>query len=141
MREAQNCLRSSRSQPPPFQLKPARFLNSLAVLEQKEGKLQNASLSAVTAARKLGGSITGFIAGSSAKSVVEEAAKVKGLDKIIMIDNGAYDKVGLSPAGSIGFPHIRTRVFRKTTPLCLSKISRKEGLHMSWLDTRLLART
>lgn len=71
----------------------ARLLKSLAILEQKEGKLQNASLSAVTAAQKLGGSITGFIASSGVKSVAEEAAKVKGLDKIIMIDNGSYDKV------------------------------------------------
>ncbi|KAK3176490.1 hypothetical protein OEA41_007813 [Lepraria neglecta] len=70
----------------------ARLLSSLAVLEQREGKLQNASLSAVTAAQKLGGSITGFIAGSGAKAVAEEAAKVKGLEKIIMIDNGSYDK-------------------------------------------------
>ncbi|KAK4697360.1 electron transfer flavoprotein alpha subunit, partial [Lecanoromycetidae sp. Uapishka_2] len=57
------------------QLAFARLLTSLAVLEQREGKLQNASLSAVTAAQKLGGSITGFIAGSGAKSVAEEAAK------------------------------------------------------------------
>lgn len=71
----------------------ARLLSSLAVLEHQKGKLQNASLSAVTAAQKLGGSITGFIAGSGAKAVAEEAAKVKGLEKIIMIDNGFYDKV------------------------------------------------
>ena len=71
----------------------ARLLSSLAVLEQREGKLNHASLSAVTAAQKLGGSITGFIAGSGAKSVAEEAAKVKGIEKIIVIENGAYDKV------------------------------------------------
>ena len=71
----------------------ARLLNSLAILEQREGKLNNASLSAVTAAQKLGGSITGFIAGSAAKGVAEEAAKVKGLKNIIVIENGSYDKV------------------------------------------------
>ncbi len=70
-----------------------RVLSSLAVLEQREGKLQSASLSAVTAAQKLGGSVTGFIAGSEIRSVAEEAAKVKGLEKIIMVENGAYDKV------------------------------------------------
>ena len=70
-----------------------RYLSSLAVLEQWEGKLQLASLSAVTAARKLGGSVTGLIAGSGVKSVADEAAKVKGLDKILLIENGAYDKV------------------------------------------------
>ncbi|KAI9874773.1 MAG: Electron transfer flavoprotein alpha-subunit [Pleopsidium flavum] len=70
----------------------SRLLSSLAVLEHREGKLQNGSLSSVTAAHKLGGSITGFIAGSGVKSVAEEAAKVKGLEKIIMVENAAYDK-------------------------------------------------
>ncbi|KAL6719897.1 Electron transfer flavoprotein alpha-subunit [Lecanora helva] len=76
------------SQQPAF----ARLLSSLAVLEQREGKLNHASLSAVTAAQKIGGSITGFIAGSGAKSIAEEAAKVKGLKNIIAIENGSYDK-------------------------------------------------
>ena len=71
----------------------ARLLSSFAVLEQREGKLGHASLSAVTAAQKLGGSVTGFIACSGAKGVAEEAAKVKGLDRVIFVDNESYDKV------------------------------------------------
>jgi electron transfer flavoprotein alpha subunit len=71
----------------------ARLISSLAILEQREGKLNNGSLSAVTAAQKLGGSITGFLAGSNIKSVAEEAAKVGGIETIIAIDNGAYDRV------------------------------------------------
>lgn len=71
----------------------ARLLSSLAVLEQREGKLLGSSLSSVTAAQKLGGSITGIVAGSRIKSVAEEAANVKGVEKVIMIENGAYDKV------------------------------------------------
>lgn len=90
LRQAQHLIRPSNVQ---RQSAFARLLSSLAVLEQREGKLQNASLSAVTAAQKLGGSITGFLAGSGVKAVAEEAAKVKGLEKIIMIDNGSYDKV------------------------------------------------
>ena len=93
LRQAQSCLRptklSSFHQLPAF----ARLLSSLAVLEQREGKLNHASLGAITAAQKLGGSITGFIAGSGVRSIAEEAAKVKGIEKIIAIDNGAYDKV------------------------------------------------
>jgi electron transfer flavoprotein alpha subunit len=74
----------------------ARLLSSLAVLEQKDGKLNHGSLGAVTAALKLGGSVTGFVAGSNIKAVAEEAAKVKGVEKIISVDNGAYDKVSWS---------------------------------------------
>jgi hypothetical protein len=71
----------------------ARLLSSLAVLEQREGKLNHGSLSAVTAAQKLGGSVTGFIAGSNVKAVAEEAARVAGIDKVVAVDNEAYDKV------------------------------------------------
>ena len=71
----------------------ARLLSSLAVLEQRDGKLNHGSLGAVTAAQKLGGSITGFVAGSNIKAVAEEAAKVAGIEKIIAVDNEAYDKV------------------------------------------------
>lgn len=70
----------------------ARLVSSLAILEQREGKLNHASLSAVTAAQKLAGSITGLIAGSGVKAVAGEAAKVKGVEKIIVVENGAYDK-------------------------------------------------
>jgi electron transfer flavoprotein alpha subunit len=79
----------------------ARLLSSLAILEQREGKLNHGSLSAVTAARKLGGSITGFIAGSNIRVVAEDAAKVAGIDKVVAVDNEAYDKVEI-------FPHFPT---------------------------------
>lgn len=71
----------------------ARLLSSLAVLEQRDGKLNHGSLGAVTAAQKLGGSITAFIAGANIKAVAEEAAKVNGIEKVIAVDNAAYDKV------------------------------------------------
>ncbi|KAI9718534.1 MAG: hypothetical protein M1812_003985 [Candelaria pacifica] len=70
-----------------------RLLSTLVLLEQREGKLQEqAALSAVTAAQKLDGPITGFIAGSSIRPVAEQASKVKALEKIIVVENGAYDK-------------------------------------------------
>ena len=90
LRQAQYYLRpSNRQQQSAF----ARLLSSLALLEQRDGKLQNASLSAVTAAQKLGGSVTGFVAGGGMQGVAEEAARVKGIDKVIVIENGSYDKV------------------------------------------------
>lgn len=71
----------------------SRLLSSLAVLEQKDGKLNYGSLGAITAAQKLGGSITAFVAGGNIKAVAEAAAKVGGIKKIIAVDNAAYDKV------------------------------------------------
>ena len=71
----------------------ARLLSSLAILEQRDGKLETGSLGTITAASKLGGSITGFLAGSGVKSVAEQAAAVKNLEKVVFVENGAYDKV------------------------------------------------
>lgn len=75
----------------------ARLLSTLAILEQREGKLNISSLAAVTAAQKLGGPVHGFVVGSGVKAVAEEAAKVEGLEKIIYVENGAYDKVSSFP--------------------------------------------
>jgi electron transfer flavoprotein alpha subunit len=71
----------------------SRLLSTLAVLEQRDGKLNSGSLCAVTAAKKLGGSVTGFVAGGNIKSVAEQAAKGNGMEKVVMVDNTAYDRV------------------------------------------------
>ncbi|KAK2027641.1 electron transfer flavoprotein domain-containing protein [Colletotrichum zoysiae] len=68
------------------------LLSTLAILEQREGQLNHGSLSAITAAKKLGGAIHGFVAGSNIKGVADEAAKVEGVEKIIAVENAAYDK-------------------------------------------------
>lgn len=93
-------LRAARSQIYPSRAlnKPtsalARLLSTLAVLEQRNGKLQPSSLAAIAAAQKLGGSVTGFVAGSGVKgSAAVEAAKIKGLEKVIAVENDAYEKV------------------------------------------------
>ncbi|KAI7970949.1 hypothetical protein EIK77_000616 [Talaromyces pinophilus] len=71
-----------------------RLLSTLAILEQRGGKLSSASLSAIAAAQKLGGSVTGFVAGEGVKSsAAVEAAKIKGLEKVVTVDNAAYEKV------------------------------------------------
>lgn len=93
-------LRAARSQINPSRVlnQPtsalARLLSTLAVLEQRNGKLQPSSLSAIAAAQKLGGSVTGFVAGSGVKGTTAvEAAKIKGLEKVVAVDNDAYEKV------------------------------------------------
>ncbi|KAL1850628.1 Electron transfer flavoprotein alpha-subunit [Paecilomyces lecythidis] len=96
----QSVLRAARSQLYPSralnqsQLSPLhRLLSTLAVLEQREGKLQPSSLAAIAAAQKLGGSVTGFVAGNGVKSsAAAEAAKVKGLEKVVAVENAAYEK-------------------------------------------------
>ena len=69
------------------------MLSTLAVLEQRDGNLNVSSLGAVTAGAKLGGAVTAFVAGSGVKSVAETASKVKGVQKVIYVENPAYEKV------------------------------------------------
>ena len=90
LRGMRSQLQSSRS---PLQSAALqRLASTLAILEQREGSLNSASLGAVTAGKKLGGSVHGFIAGKNVKGVAEEAAKVDGLEKVIMVENEAYQR-------------------------------------------------
>lgn len=93
LRSARTQLRQAQPIAVPQYSAFARLASTLAILEQKDGKLNPASLSAITAGTKLGGSITAFVAGSGVKTVAEEAAKAKGIEKIIYVDNAAYDRV------------------------------------------------
>lgn len=93
LRQARAQLRSSRPLAVPQYSAIARLLSTLAVLEQREGKLNVPSLAAVGAAQKLAGPVTAFVAGSGAKAVAGEAAKVAGIERIIYVENGAYDRV------------------------------------------------
>lgn len=87
---AQACSRSFLSDPQTgFR---ARLLSTLAILEQKDGKLNSGSLGAVTAGQKLGGPVHGFIAGKAGKSIAQEAAKIQGLEKVVAVENDAYER-------------------------------------------------
>ncbi|KAL4941924.1 hypothetical protein BDV06DRAFT_235749 [Aspergillus oleicola] len=71
----------------------ARLLSTLAVLEQRDGKLQSSSVSAISAALKLGGPVTAFVAGAGVKATsAAEAAKYKGVENVVAVENEAYEK-------------------------------------------------
>lgn len=113
---------------PVIQLSPlSRLVSSLAVLEHREGKLQTGSLGCITAARKVGGSVTAFIAGSGANSVVKAAAEVDGLEKIITVENAAYDKVSIDAmprrlqSEADRWCRWVCRAYRRISPLSLSR--------------------
>lgn len=74
------------------------LLSTLAILEQREGQLNKGSLSAIAAAKKLGGPIHAFIAGNNAISSAQEASKTEGLEKVVVVNNGAYERVRAEPS-------------------------------------------
>lgn len=69
-----------------------RLLSTLAIFEQRDGQLNHGSLSTLTAARKLGGAVHGFIAGSKVSAAAQLAAKVDGVEQIVVVENEAYEK-------------------------------------------------
>lgn len=73
-------------------------LSTLAILEQRDGQLSHGSLSAITAGTKVGGPVHAFLAGSQVSAAAEQAAKVNGVEKIITVENDAYNKVHATPA-------------------------------------------
>ncbi|KAF1811565.1 electron transfer flavo protein, alpha subunit [Eremomyces bilateralis CBS 781.70] len=91
-RHARTRLRIQAPSAVPLHSVIARFLSSLAILEQRDGKLNPSSLSAVAAAQKLGGTVTAFVAGNGVKSVADEAGKVQGIAKVVYVDSSAYDR-------------------------------------------------
>lgn len=125
---------SSLQQRQSFATPLARLLSSLALLEQREGKLNPGALAAVTAAKKLGGTVIGFVAGINAKSVAEDAAKIQGLDKVVFVDSAAYDKVhefGGTTQRQDYETDLSNRDCLKTTRRCSWRISRKRAFLMS----------
>lgn len=72
-----------------------RLLSSLAVLEQRDGKLNQNALRAVTAAQQLGGPVTGIVAGENIQGLAKEISMIQGIQKILVIDNPTYEKVYL----------------------------------------------
>ncbi|KAK1064307.1 Electron transfer flavoprotein alpha-subunit [Friedmanniomyces endolithicus] len=95
LRQATTCLRQTQPTPLLHLSRKAtlqQLLSTLAILEQREGKLNHSSLAAVTAAQRMGGTIHGLLAGSNVKPVADEAAKVDGLEKILYIENSDCDK-------------------------------------------------
>ncbi|KAF2479712.1 electron transfer flavo protein subunit alpha, mitochondrial, partial [Neohortaea acidophila] len=95
LRQANTCLRQNRPTATARLTRTTflqRLASSLAVLEQRDGKLNMSSLASISAAQKLGGSIHGFVAGGNIKAVADQASKIEGLEKVIFVDNDAYDR-------------------------------------------------
>jgi electron transfer flavoprotein alpha subunit len=84
----------------------------LVVGEHDGATLKAATLSAVTAAQKIGGGVCVLVAGSSCGAVAQAAAKVAGVDRVLVADDPLYAhplaenvaKLVVSLAG--GFTHL-----------------------------------
>jgi len=72
-----------------------RFQSTLVLAEHSNDKLNPVTLNAITAAQKVGGSISCLVAGAQCGPVVEQLSKAAGVSKILVAENGALQ--GLLP--------------------------------------------
>jgi len=91
-----------------------RYASTLVVAEHADGKLGEATLSVVTAAKAVGGDVSVLVAGSGAKDVAAQVANVDGVSAVLAADDASYDHAvaenvtGLVEAiqGSKSYSHI-----------------------------------
>jgi len=66
-------------------------MSVLVFAEHDNESLKDATLSAVTAAAKLGGEVHVLVAGANARAAAEQAARIEGVSKVLLADGPAYD--------------------------------------------------
>jgi electron transfer flavoprotein alpha subunit len=76
-------------------------LSSLVLAEQKHGKLQPATLHAVTAAKQLGGPVTVLVAGKGIAEVASAASAIEGVEKVLVADDASLEHVLAEPAAAL----------------------------------------
>ena len=66
-------------------------MSTLVIAEHDNTNLKPATLNTVAAANVIGGAVHILVAGSSCQSVADEAAAVEGIEKVILVDDSAYE--------------------------------------------------
>uniref|UniRef100_A0A674MAZ8 Electron transfer flavoprotein subunit alpha n=1 Tax=Takifugu rubripes TaxID=31033 RepID=A0A674MAZ8_TAKRU len=67
-----------------------RFQSTLVVAEHNNDKLTPITLSAITAASKLGGEVSCLVAGTNCTKVVEEISQIQGVKKVLVAQHDSY---------------------------------------------------
>ena len=68
-------------------------MTSLVIAEHDNKVLKDATAKTVAAAAQLGGSVHVLVAGHDCASVAEAAAKLAGVEKVLVADDASYAKL------------------------------------------------
>lgn len=66
-------------------------MSNLVIAEHDNAQIKGASLNAIAAAQAIGGETHVLIAGANCTAAAEAAAKISGVDKVLVADNSAYE--------------------------------------------------
>lgn len=69
----------------------ARLASTLVLAEHSGGKLTPITLNAISAAQAVGGEVTALVAGGQVAEVAQEMASVRGVGKVLVAQDPAYD--------------------------------------------------
>ncbi|CAJ0642491.1 12764_t:CDS:2 [Entrophospora sp. SA101] len=69
----------------------AQDISTLLLVEHKNKKISPSTLNALTAANKLGGSVTALVAGEDPTTVASQVAGLQGISKILVAKDKAYE--------------------------------------------------
>ena len=76
-------------------------MTTLLFVEHGNGQIKDGTLKALTAAKQIGAPIHALVLGSGSKAVAEAAAKLDGVEKVLVAEDGAYDHDLAEPVGAL----------------------------------------
>ncbi|MFE1600558.1 electron transfer flavoprotein subunit alpha/FixB family protein [Methylobacterium sp. ID0610] len=74
---------------------------TLLLVEHADGKLKDASLKALTAAKQLGAPVHALVTGAGSRPAAEAAAKLDGVEKVLLADDAAFDHLLAEPTAAL----------------------------------------
>lgn len=98
----------------------SRFNSTLVIAEHNNSDLTPVTLNAISAAKKIGGDVTCFVAGESCAGAVSALSKIDGVSRILVAEHGVFKgflpealtPVLLESQKQFGFSHIAVRFER-----------------------------
>jgi electron transfer flavoprotein alpha subunit len=69
----------------------SRALNTLVIAEHNSTEVSPGTLSAITAASKLGGDISLLLLGNSCSGIAEKASKINHVKKVIVVNDAQFE--------------------------------------------------
>lgn len=78
-----------------------RQLNSLVIVEHKNGAVSSGSISALNAAKAIGGTVSVLVAGSDVQAVASKAAQVDGVSEVLVADHPVLEKNVCEPYAAL----------------------------------------
>ncbi|TXM66607.1 FAD-binding protein [Methylobacterium sp. WL120] len=76
-------------------------MTTLLLVEYGQSEIKDGTLKALTAAKELGAPIHALVVGAGSKGAADAAAKLDGVDKVLLADDAAYDHDMAEPVAAL----------------------------------------